>query len=389
MTEHLDAVPVLPDGGRLLHIGLPKTGTTALQAALWNTRDELEARGAHNVSRGQHERRVALTATGEVPSYWAPAEARWAELALEFRTCPSRVTFWSSESLSTASPQRIAYLAEQLGDRAHIVTTLRALAPQLSSRWQQGLRRGNTAGLETWLRQRFAEVGVDGTVHATGPAEHLVLHRFSPRRILEQWGAVYGEENLVFVIPAPNDRDGVLRVFERLLGVPAGLLQAPAGSNRSLPFPEAELLRRFAAHYARAGGDRDTWMRTAGDLRRVGLQDIADGATPYPITVPRWAAEQANEYAHAWGEALAASAATVVGDVRHLLVDPERFPDQAAVPAQVDLDSAGRMLDELFRVALTEPPPDATPSGRTLEDAGGRELARELARRVRRRLRRR
>ena len=42
----------LPDGSRLLHIGLPKTGTTALQASFHAARAELDKRGVSYVSRG-------------------------------------------------------------------------------------------------------------------------------------------------------------------------------------------------------------------------------------------------------------------------------------------------------------------------------------------------
>ncbi len=391
--DHLPAA--LPAGAKVLHIGLPKTGTTALQWALWNARDDLEAIGAHNVSRQRHERRTALTAAGAMPPYWPTEDARWEQLAEDFRTSTARVTFWSSESLSTATPDRVRYLAERLGPDIHIIVTLRALAPLLSSRWQQGLRRGEASDLDSWVRQRFAEVTPDGEVRHPAPGPGVVLHRFNPARILEEWGGVFGEQNLTFVVGDPGDHSYVLRVFESLLGVTADLLQVPAAGNRSLPFPEAELLRRFAGQYLAHDGDQNTWMATAGDLRRVGLQAIADDAAPYPIVVPRWAAERSNDYVAVWVRALEESRAQVAGDPAHLLVDPSRYPESVLPPGTVDIDSAARMLDEFFRIALTHRPraaladPDAPAARDALDGVGTRHLARELARRMRRRVTRR
>ena len=60
--RRVDLPDALPDGSRFIHIGLPKTGTTALQGALDRARPELERLGAHNVNRGRHEMRVGQVA---------------------------------------------------------------------------------------------------------------------------------------------------------------------------------------------------------------------------------------------------------------------------------------------------------------------------------------
>ncbi|WP_436699034.1 hypothetical protein [Nocardioides sp. BYT-33-1] len=382
----------LPDGAKLLHIGMPKTGTTALQHSLWAARAQLEEHGAHNVSRRAHERKVAITAAGNVRSYWAAEHERWQELAREFRTSTARRTFWSSESLSLAAPERIRGLREELGP-AYVVTTIRALAPQLASRWQQGLRRADPLPLDDWLRARFAEEPLGGVGAGFVPGQ--ALRRLNPRRVLQDWGAVFGEENLVFVVLDPTDHAWLLRAFESLLGVPP-LLEPSPSRNLSLPLPEAEMLRHLAAAYRGHGGDLDAWMATAGDTRRIKLRPVVEAAPRHQtVRVPRWAAERADEYVADWVEALRSSGARVLGDVRHLFSDPAAHPVEVEVPDVVDVASAGRMMDAYFRVALTlpAPGPDPTPGttpGTTpgLAGVGGRDILRELRRRARARIRR-
>lgn len=374
----------LPDGSKLLHIGMPKTGTTTLQHALWKARADLEAAGAHNVSRRVHERKVAITAADNIRGYWAPQHKRWESLAREFRTSGERCTFWSSESLSLASPERIHALREELGP-ATIVTTIRAFAPQLASRWQQGLRRGERLPLEDWLKVRFAEEppGGDGAGFVPGQA----LRRLNPRRVLQDWGSVFGEENLVFVILAPNDHEWLLRAFEALLGV-GQVLELPKSQNLSMPYPEAELLRQFSIAYHEHGGRHGTWMSTVGDSRRLRLRKVLEAAERHPIRVPRWAAEKANEYVAEWVDALESSGATVVGDVAHLAARPEDHAEQLEVPQTIDVASAGRMFDAYFRVGLRGVPKPKAPAREpaSLDTVTSRALVGEIARRARGRL---
>lgn len=373
----------LPERAKLLHIGMPKTGTTALQHSLWAARNALEEHGAHNVSRRAHERKVAITAAGNVRSYWAAEHERWQQLAEEFRTSTARRTFWSSESLSLALPDRISGLREELGP-SYVVCTIRALAPQLASRWQQGLRRAHTEPLDDWLRTTFAEepLGAVGTGFVPGQA----LRRLNPRRVLQDWGSVFGEDNLVFIVLDPTDHTWLLRAFEALLGVPE-LLELSPSRNLSLPMPEAEMLRHFATAYREHGGDLDAWMATAGDTRRIKLRSVVESAPRHQtVRVPRWAAERANEYVADWVEALESSGARVLGDVRHLASDPASHPEVVEVPEVVDVASAGRMMEAYFRVALKLPPQPTAPAPVSgLDAVSGRAILGELGRRILRR----
>ncbi|AIY16048.1 hypothetical protein GUY44_11250 [Pimelobacter simplex] len=387
MTRVVDLPDPLPDGGRFLHIGLPKTGTTALQQALDRARPELERLGAHNVSRDAHEMRVGQVAAGSLAEFWGDHwQGRWTELAADFRTSAARCTFWSSESLCQAPDDRIAYLAEQLGGDAHVVVTLRPLAPLLVSQWQQALRRRGIRSLEEWAAAQFAEVSASGEL--TGPPRRVMapLQRFNVERIVREWGDVFGEHRVVLLAPVA-DRSRNLRAFEALMGVPNGLLRPTEEGNESLPYPEAETLRAFNRTYTERDGDHPTWMRAINTGAREPLRQLARHTTPYPIRAPRWIAERANEYAARWIDAVSATAATVVGDLGGLLVDPAAFAEEVAPPERVSTESAGRLMDLVFDAGLREAarvPAATRPADLTTYD--GRRLVRELGTRLRRRL---
>jgi hypothetical protein len=59
-----DQVPALPEDSVLLHVGVHKTGTTAIQAALANARPELVKSGVLYPGKRQAQHRSAMAATG-------------------------------------------------------------------------------------------------------------------------------------------------------------------------------------------------------------------------------------------------------------------------------------------------------------------------------------
>jgi hypothetical protein len=375
----------LPDGSGLIHIGMPKTGTTALQAALHDARGPLEELGVRNVGHGRHEMKTALTAAGTLAPYWEDRwQDRWRDLARDFRTSTARCTIWSSETLTQASPERIRHIADQLGPDVNVVLTLRPLAPLLASQWQEVLRRRGTDSLEDWLKRHFDSVSPDGTVHTTWTRVMPQLHRFSLRRIVEEWGGVFGEERLTFVVADPRDRLTNLRAFEGLMGVPEGTLRLQDLDNASLPYPEAEMLRHFNIAYTERGGDHPTWMFTVGQSGKVGLRQLTD-LPSYPIRTPQWAARRANEYTENWIAAVEGSRATVVGDLQNLLVDPDDFPEDGTPPDMVSVASAGQIADIFYESGL-EYQASSTDEQHGLDGYSGRVLLGEVGRRIRRRL---
>src|SRR5207253_1760935 len=104
MTEDLAPLPV---GTRLVHIGPPKTGTTALQAAFHDARAVAEDQGVHYAGPGRHAMSAVLAGVG-APSPWDPRKRppdrrRWQALVREIRGSRAQRVVLSSEFFADAN----------------------------------------------------------------------------------------------------------------------------------------------------------------------------------------------------------------------------------------------------------------------------------------------
>ena len=131
-----------------VHLGLPKTGTTYLQSALWNGREQLAEQGC--LVPGElrvSSWRAASDLLGRRPK---GADARhvsgaWDAVARQVREWTGDRAVFSEELLVTASTRQVQQLASSLRDvEIHAVVTVRDLARVLPSLWQQEVRKGRT-----------------------------------------------------------------------------------------------------------------------------------------------------------------------------------------------------------------------------------------------------
>jgi len=383
VTEEIQAFPA---GSRVVHIGPPKTGTTAVQSSLFLRRDELAAYGVAYPGRRRHERAaVSSVAFEEIPAGYPDDIAKhWQRFTREIRESTADRVVVSSETLSHAPDSRLGQIVEDLGGGLQVVITMRPLAAMLPSRWQQSVQSYQAASYEEWLQRLFAP-DADTDPH-TGP----LWRRFRVDRLVERWGAHVGEENVTLIVLDPSDRSMLLGTFERLLGLPEGFL-APASDqhNVSLPYPEVEMLRAFNRRFRAEGLGRALFVRS---VRTHGLQQIkAAGQSvmePFPIDTPTWAAERANAVALEMIEGVHNSGARVIGDLSHLLT-PVPADEPRPVPTTVAVDSAAEIAYAMFLAGRKHALGRRKPAPRrpAVEDLGGRELARALLGRVARRLR--
>lgn len=341
------AVPYT-DGARVVHIGLAKTGTTGLQAALHAARPLLEEHGVHFVGRRRHSRKAARFAIDAAEPWQVNGDKQWRRLCDELRTSDARVAFYSSETLAVARPDQVPRIVEQLGGDLQILVTLRPLAPLLASAWQQALRRGVPVDLATYLHDNLPADDTEGST--------LWNRRFSEH--VRIWGeAVGGTDRVTLLVPDPSDRSSLLQRTEELLGLPPRSLPTPERDNSSLPYAEATLLSHFNAAYRDAGGDPTVWRTTSSYRGETPLSGIPAGPDPRPITLPRWAATRCNALTERWIGEVDATEARVVGDLTHLYVDERAHPEQVAPPERVSLETAAE-LTRIFALAAlrTESP---------------------------------
>ena len=372
--RHLAQAPAAPDRSRVLHVGLPKTGTTALQAALHVARSDLAAQGVANAAprRNRHPLATARFAVGH-PLAHRPdaADNDWKRVVERLRGPDSRVSIFSGEALYLASSERARSIVSEVGGDVQVVVTLRAFGSQLRSLWQQSIVRGGGRTFDAWARARLNDA--------------TALRRDSPRAILESWAPAVGEDQIVFMISDPRDRNALFRRFEELLTLRDGTLEDTRIDNTALPAEGTEFLRQFN----RLDTSRRTDpLSTRAKILRHGARQVQHmpGMRRDPVEVPQWAARGANEVADDWIRCLEASSATVVGQLDNLHVDPDDLPAQFIAPGQISVADAARYAYALCDAAVEiHEQSRATPTPRP-EDLPTRQLLAAVRSRITRRL---
>ena len=125
---------LVPEGTTVLHIGPPKTATTALQGSFFTARERLEEQGVHYAGKTRHSAAAVLAGIGR-PGFFAegttPATGKWDRLVDEITSSPAPRVVVSSEFFADAESDQISRIAKQL---ARPRTLIRSAVPaRLSS----------------------------------------------------------------------------------------------------------------------------------------------------------------------------------------------------------------------------------------------------------------
>ncbi|UUW91654.1 hypothetical protein [Pimelobacter simplex] len=362
----------LADGTTLLHIGPYKTGTTAMQGALWEARDALAEHGVRYPGERAHEMGAAMAvALGRVEPGQDLAEQRerWHALAAELRDERPRIGIVSSEVYCEASDEGARAVLDGLGPATQVLITLRPVVRLLGSQWQQYTQNIAVPSYPDWLREILDH-----------PEGERVTPSFWRRhrhdRLVERWVGLVGPERVTVVVVDDRDHDGLPRVFEELLGVPAGLLQTPADrSNRSLTFPETQLVQALVRRTngpafgpAFDSADHSRFVRF-GAAR--GLQAAPADRAAERVLTPAWAVDQALAIGASMAARVAASGATVIGDLG-LLSDPALAPatgDNAPVTAVDPVAAAALVAGVISKLSGVRGGPEPRVDGGPVEKA--------------------
>lgn len=349
----------LPDTSCLLHIGVPKTGTTALQEALAAARPELRSHGVVYPGSLAHHSRAALAVLGTVWG-WREGGGRpvkpmwWPDLLAEVTSAPGEKVAVSSEFFCEADDALTARVVDSLGrERVHVVVTLRPLTKILPSAWQQYLKAGQQRTYQGWLQAVLAD-----------PPKREVTPSFWKRhdhgRLVERWANEVGADRVTVVIVDETRPRLILDTFEQLLGLPDGLL-APtpsARSNRSLTAAECEVVRRVNTVVRKADV---TWPQYSDAVKDGLILRMVEAREPDPgearILTPAWAVERSSALGAQAAARIAASGVRVVGDLASLsgptsrTGEPEpvtEVPVEATVEALLGLLSASLQRGAYF-----------------------------------------
>ncbi|TIC89218.1 hypothetical protein E8D34_01630 [Nocardioides sp. GY 10113] len=313
----------LPDGSILFHIGPHKTGTTAIQRALWDSRATLTGLGVEYPGSSTHEMAPATAvATDRVDPGrdLAVHRAEWLRMVAELHDRRPRVGVISSEFYSEAGDERTGWLLDRLGPGAHVVITLRPLARIIGSQWQQYVQNKLAAPYERWLEVTLGDLdGPQLTPTFWGRHRHDLLVR--------RWVAAAGADRVTVVVVDDRDPGVLLGGFERLLDVPPGTL-VPSGdrANRSLTLEEAELMRAFNGLRRREAWDDVDYDRFVRFGAARAVQARPPTAGDHKLRTPEWAVRRALEIGAGFAREIEASGARVVGSL-DLLGDPALAPE--------------------------------------------------------------
>ena len=321
----------VPEGTRLLHIGPHKTGTTAVQSALWNARPELLAQGVRHVGRSRNPSAAAQAVVARPSPYSVdqpPSIGRWRELVREIRRAKEPRVVVSSEYFAWATDDVMRRVAADLDvGRLHIVVTMRPLAQIIPSMWQQNVQQGTVTPFEDWV----------GDVLRDRARGFWLLQRHD--HLVERWRAVVGRERVTAVVVDDQDHGAVMRAFEGLLGLRNDTLVPERDlANRSLTRAEAEAVRAFNVAFNESALPRDLHARVmrfgAAQLMK---QRVPAGDEP-AVTLPTWALDDVTAVEEEMVANLRASGVAVIGDLDSLLRRPAAPSMDAAIdriPAEV------------------------------------------------------
>lgn len=331
----LPDAPVLPPTGVLLHVGVHKTGTTAIQAALADARGDLKKAGVSYPGKLQAQHRAAL-AVLQRPWGWNTRggavmdRSHFDRLARRVAGNPGRVVI-SSEFFCEADAQTAIAVARDLGgDRVRVVVTLRNLGRLLPSSWQQYLKYGLTTPYERWLRNVFDNPG-QSTMTPT------FWKRHDHAAVLGRWAAAVGPENVTVIVLEGVDRSAMFRSFAQLLGVPDDVLvsRMDLTSNRSMTAAEAELLVRLNKKVKK----ELQWDEYVKFVRRGVALGMVEGREPSAdeprLHTPDWALDAAAVEGARFVEVTRSLGVTVLGDLDALAERVESSPPVAAGAAAV------------------------------------------------------
>jgi hypothetical protein len=372
---------LLPDGTRLLHIGPHKTGTSSLQSAFHRARSAAAAHGVHYTGPNRQPVRAAQAAAaiGSSEAGSRPIEP-WHDLLREMRSSRAPRVVVSSEWFADARDEAVRRIVDDLDPtRTHVVITVRPLASILPSQWQQHVQASLEVAYETWL---------ESVLEGTSALASTFWRRHRHDTLVERWAAAAGPENLSVVVADDQDHGAVLRTFEGLVGLPAGLLVAERDrSNRSLTRPEVELIRALNLSLGECRID----PRVRLDLVLFGAAGHLRGRVPSPeearIETPDWAIARATEVGREIAAGIASSGVRVLGDLDSLgridrkpraraataVPSPQPWADIAATTAIGVLLATGAARDTRIEGSLSDlawpddlaPAPDAqTPDSR-------------------------
>lgn len=352
----LPEAPAIPASGVLLHVGVHKTGTTAIQAAFADARPELRAQGIAYPGKLQAQHRAALAMLGR-PWGWNARggavmdKSHFTKLAKKTRATPGRVVISSEFFCEADEPTAQEIVRDLGGDRVHVVVTLRNLGRLLPSSWQQYLKYGLTTPYEKWLKNVFDNPG-------GSTSTPTFWKRHDHGAVIERWARAAGADHLTIMVLEEVDLSAQYVAFSQMLGLDPQVLvsRMDLTSNRSMTAAEAELLVRLNKQVKK----QLQWDDYVRFVRRGVALGMVEGRTPGSdeprLHTPDWALDAAAEHGQAAVERIRGAGVRILGNVDALGVRVGSTPpiDPAAANV-IPVDAAVQAVMTVIEAAHEDP----------------------------------
>ncbi|HEX4223048.1 MAG TPA: hypothetical protein VHZ97_11835 [Pseudonocardiaceae bacterium] len=276
--------------------------------------------------------------------WWEPlVSGAWQRLVEQVREWPG-TSIVSCELLASADDEQAARARRELSFAdVHVVCTVRDLARQIPSVWQENIKNGQTIGYSAF-RDALR------TGEPIGVSQLFWDYQDIPR-ILRTWGAGLPPERVhVITVPRKGAADVLWRRFAGVLGLDPDLLPPLPTRNSSLSLAGGELLRRLNL----ALDENLGWSRYAAVVKdQVAAEILAGrGGMTLPVADRGWVRERAERMVAELG----GQGYDVLGDLADLL-PPPTGPDMPVEPSDAAvLDAAVTALSGLVERVSPVPP---------------------------------
>ena len=345
-----EAVPPVDGPKRLsLHVGVPKSGTSFLQALLADNRDRLRAAGhVYPFIRREGMFHAAVELRGHHARWGldpAVVDGTWDQMLARVRGFPGAGII-SHETLSGALPSQVERVARDTADLdLHVVLTVRDLARQATAHWQEEVKNGRPWSYRHFERELF-EPGESGE-QELGFWRHQDL-----ASVLQRWGAVVPASHLHLVVvpPSRNDPAELWRRFTSALALDPAVADPSAAvrPNESLGAAQVALLREVVT----ALDGRLGQPHYAHVVKRFFAQgQLATVDSRRPMTPPALRT-RLRAITEEWLPGIEAAGYSVHGSLSELL--PQDPPVEAPHPDDVTPEELLQGLPEVLASVLVE-----------------------------------
>jgi hypothetical protein len=342
----------------VLHVGLPKTGTSFLQGVLRTNTEVLEQHGVRlpdGVAAQSQQLFLAVLHLTERSETWGrSAEAgrrTWERISADVRR-RGDTTVISSETLCLATDAQIRrILADLDGVEVDVVVTVRDPARQVPAEYQEGVKHGRRMSFPRFVETVLAEDEVRGSRRRS--TRRRFWNAQDPVAVLDRWAAHVGPQHChVVTCPPPGAEPTLLwSRMAQVLGVDGVEVEMPPKEvNTSLGAVQIEVLRRLNRRVTRRGNER-----VYGDVvKRLYAGTILRGQAGDKLRLPAEHADRVREVASGWVAQLVERGYPVSGDLADLVPEPADHVAStrtgAAEMLASSLDATAELLREVQRL---------------------------------------